>query len=379
MSNEPWKDWIPGVLSENQIVELCENNNIFNVENPKDKIGKEIDNSAIDLHLDDVGYKMIDGAVKPFDISYSDMSYEKYIITKKLAKLCTLDNNKEFHLEAKYTYLFKLKEKLKDLKDSSIFGQATAKSTIGRVDVLARLIVDGMDRYEYFDPSKLAKSTVNLYIEVTPMTFPVIVNEGTSLSQLRLFYGKPENVEIKGEELYETVFNSNEADGSLSVDLDNVKIDDSNEEGCAFYTINNEDPIKLWEREEYDPKKYWQLETKDKKKERLIIEKDKFYIIRSKEKISLPPGIAVYCHATDETIGEMRIHYAGFVHPYFGMKNKGTPLIFEIRGHDVNVSLRDGEKMAILTFYRMSKDSIREEDSYGTQNLKLSNIFKKWY
>lgn len=29
-------------------------------------------------------------------------------------------------------------------------------------------------------------------------------------------------------------------------------------------------------------------------------------------------GVAVYCRPSDETIGEMRIHYAGFVHPGFG-------------------------------------------------------------
>jgi dCTP deaminase len=77
------------------------------------------------------------------------------------------------------------------------------------------------------------------------------------------------------------------------------------------------------------------------------------------EHISLSGEIAVYCRAIDETIGEMRIHYAGFVHPLFGRERKdrkhGTPLIFEVRGHDVGVTLTDGEKMARLTFYRMSE------------------------
>ena len=35
-------------------------------------------------------------------------------------------------------------------------------------------------------------------------------------------------------------------------------------------------------------------------------------------------------------------------------KKEGTPLILEVRGHDVNVSLQDKEKMARLIFYRMS-------------------------
>lgn len=121
-----------------------------------------------------------------------------------------------------------------------------------------------------------------------------------------------------------------------------------------------------------------------------MIEKDKFYLLRSKEKISVPPGIAIYCRASDETIGEMRIHYAGFAHPYFGYERndgvEGTPLIFEVRGHQVNVTLTDGEKMANLTFYRMSKDGEKEESkngekkesSYQKQSLQLSKFFAPW-
>ena len=109
----------------------------------------------------------------------------------------------------------------------------------------------------------------------------------------------------------------------------------------------------------------------------------------------MPEGIAIYCRAIDETIGEMRIHYAGFVHPRFGTKRtdkkEGTPLIFEVRGHQVNVSLADGERMANLIFYRMSKDSPEEEKkgggkrkakrkkkSYDDQSLQLSKFLKTW-
>lgn len=113
------------------------------------------------------------------------------------------------------------------------------------------------------------------------------------------------------------------------------------------------------------------------------IRKEKFYILRSKERIALPGGIAVYCRAIDETIGEMRIHYAGFVHPWFGRdrsdKKEGTPLIFEVRGHGANVNLKHGEKLANLVYYRMSKEAERPSDEdYNNQELKLSAFFKNW-
>jgi dCTP deaminase len=103
----------------------------------------------------------------------------------------------------------------------------------------------------------------------------------------------------------------------------------------------------------------------------------------------VPAGVAVYGRAIDETIGEMRIHYAGFVHPFFGTKRQdgriGTPLIFEVRGHDVNVVLKHGEKMAGLIFYRMSEDAkektkeeTRKKPTFMNQDLTLSNYFAKW-
>ncbi|HDL18010.1 MAG TPA: hypothetical protein ENH29_03050, partial [Bacteroidetes bacterium] len=76
--------------------------------------------------------------------------------------------------------------------------------------------------------------------------------------------------------------------------------------------------------------------------------------------------------------------------PFFGKnrsdKKDGTPLIFEVRGHDVNVSLCDDEPLAKLIFYRMSEDSKFKKlvkmgnniDLYNEQTLQLSGIFDDW-
>ena len=71
------------------------------------------------------------------------------------------------------------------------------------------------------------------------------------------------------------------------------------------------------------------------------------------------------------------------MHPNFGREHAeiGTPLIFEVRGHNVHVSLRDGETMARLIFYRMSADaepSGDPESPYEGQNLQLSKFFGEW-
>jgi hypothetical protein len=54
-------DWIPGVLSREQILELKARNRLQRLsENPK-----AIDSSAVDLHLSDEGYELPEGSVKP--------------------------------------------------------------------------------------------------------------------------------------------------------------------------------------------------------------------------------------------------------------------------------------------------------------------------
>jgi dCTP deaminase len=372
----PWTDWIPGVLNRKQLRQLCDEGLITGVENPD----KAVDLSSIDLCLSDSGYEMREGSVKPSP----HPEYKHLLQNTALAKKLVPATDGSFLLSAKCTYVFMLKESLSPrLLESKIYGQATAKSSVGRVDVLARLIVDGMDTYEGFEPRPKKHPTGALLLEITPITFDVRVKPGIPLTQLRLFYGHPQAVRLESNELYETVLQGpGAADGSLTVHLENENIGGLTAAAfCAVGKAEGSDPIQLWDKKKTNPCKHWRL--KEATGNRLKIEKEIFYILRSKEKIAVPAGIAVYCRASDETIGEMRIHYAGFVHPWFGRLRadgqKGTPLIFEVRGHQVNVNLTDGEMMAKLRFYRMSADAEKPNGSeYGNQTLKLSSFFADW-
>jgi deoxycytidine triphosphate deaminase len=90
--------------------------------------------------------------------------------------------------------------------------------------------------------------------------------------------------------------------------------------------------------------------------------------------------LAVDAQAYSESLGDIRIHYAGFAHPHFGHERpKGTPLIFEVRGHNMDTILRDGDALAKVYFRRMSKNAKRgKKDQYDAQELKLSGCFKDW-
>ena len=185
MANNEWDNWRPGVLNKNQIEVLCNARKLkgFNLET--------LDHSAIDLHISDIGYNM-KGSVKPLNddnISNSILYFKKEKDTfKKDGKFC---------LKKGQTYIFQLMESL-NLEGTKVSGQATGKSTYGRLDILTRLLTD---KSVSFDTIKQDYSG-SLWVEVTPITFPIIIEPGMSLNQLRLLKGEPRNCCIKEEELH---------------------------------------------------------------------------------------------------------------------------------------------------------------------------------
>jgi len=380
-SNTPWKDerWLPGVLNKEQMIALMEAHLLLNVDREK-----TIDNdaSALDLHLSGDAYYMKQGSIKPFNKSYHEIINDS-VYAEKLNK-----NEDTFLLEKEKCYIFKIKEALHPcIKASPIFGQATAKSTVGRIDVIARLIVDGMKEYEKFNPSEVVSG--EMFLEITPINFNVKVKEGISISQLRFFYGEIEHSIINDRAFINSILNLRDDipnDGTLSVDISNTIFHQSNNDVAAAFRGKEQitAPIELWGKDNYNPEDFWDIEksTEINNLKSIVIERNKFYILRSRERISLPPGVCIYCRAMDETLGEMRIHYAGFVHPYFGLnrkdQKKGTPLIFEVRGHNVNVLLTQSEILARLYFYRMSMPATEGAANYNEQELNLSKFFKGW-
>jgi len=380
-----WLDeqWLPGVLSKRQMKKFVKAGYIDGIESDKEEI---YDYSSLDLHLSDKGYRMLKGAVKPCGDLYMPILNDH-----SLAEELRADSNGCFTLKSHSCYVFRLKEKLiPSYYDECFYGQATAKSSIGRLDVIARLIVEGMYSYEQMYPFK-ENFSGNMFLEVIPISFDICVKEGTSLSQLRLFYGSEKEAIIDNESLIRQILHgSDDGKGFLSVEVKDKVIGGIK---VAAFRAKKDIPeyIDLSEKEATDPCKYFCFESVGSEG-RLAIKNGEFYILRSKERIALPSGVAVYCRPMDETLGEMRIHYAGFAHPFFGMERKdkqiGTPLIFEVRGHNVDVNLADNEKLARLTFYRMSEEAEKEKKAekesdnssgpYDNQDLTLSNLFKKW-
>jgi len=211
------EQWTTGVLSKRQLIAMIEKGHI-KVEELREE---DVDYSSIDLHLSDEAYEVVNGTIKPCGADYSVFLREEDYATR-----LEPDENAEFKLKAHKIYLFRLQERLSySLANSGFYGQATAKSSIGRLDVIARTIINGMNSYEELDPTNLGTGSGEIYLEIIPITFNIKVKKGTSLTQLRLFYGRAEDATINYPEVIKSfLYNAEGGIGLLSVNLTNTEV-----------------------------------------------------------------------------------------------------------------------------------------------------------
>ena len=117
----------------------------------------------------------------------------------------------------------------------------------------------------------------------------------------------------------------------------------------------------------------------------LILNKGHFYILASAEKFSIPPNYAAEMVPYDASIGEFRVHYAGFFDPGFGYglnAIKGTKAVLEVRAHEVPIILEHKQLVGRLVYHHMAQAPEKLYgpsigSSYQQQGLALSKQFKR--
>lgn len=369
-----------GVLNDEQLKTLFKTEIIkyYEPENLNQDNYNGVDASSIELHLSDKIWKMKSTAKLK-----KDETVRKVINLQKEEEEVNITDV----LKSKNVYIIKLKEKIQFDKfnnSSGLYGRASGKSSIGRLDVLTRLIVDHSSRYDEIPPDYNG----DIYLEVIPLSFNIKVKEGLSLNQLRVFKGNPELSRIRNDDLNKLapMLYYDRGQPVLSeTDILRVNLHYDNQyksKPIAFKALNTIKSINL-NKKNHNPKEYWQVVPSKKNPNDLKMIQNEFYILRSLERLLIPNDIAVTCVAYSENLGELRIHYAGFAHPNFGHfrrdKKIGAPLIFEARCHSFNVTIRHEEPFAKIEYYKMSEPYEKDEPGeYTNQELKLSNYFKDW-
>jgi len=259
-------------------------------------------------------------------------------------------------LEKGCVYIARLQERLTLPK--GLIARANPKSSTGRVDVFVRLLTDSGASFDDVDEGYDGP----LYLEIAPQTFSILVRPGTRLNQLRLKIGEPPRLETR----------------SVGVDLS------GGEEGIVgFRGRRHAGVVDLDNIDGHDPRDFWEPLTL--RRGELLLDPGEFYILASSDDVEIPVDQAAEMTPIDPSVGEFRVHYAGFFDPGFGTDEAhgaGSKGVLEVRTHDTPFLLEHGQIVARLVYEPLTERPTRlygEGGShYQQQGLKLSKHFRPW-
>lgn len=277
--------------------------------------------------------------------------------------LYTIDLTKPAVLEKGALYVIPLMESL--ALPPTTTGRCSPKSSTGRLDIFCRLITDGGSKPALYDQIPAGYSG-QLYLEVAPLTFSVVVRQGDRLAQARFFEGTPTLAPVENAPPVQW----------LSVNLKDAT------DGIIGYRARRHTPlIDLSKIGHYAVHEFWEAIPVPSRGQ-LILTPEDFYIFAARESVSVPATQAAELTAYDTALGEIRIHYAGFFDPGFGTTNPNTKAVLEVRAHDVPALLEDNQPIGRLVYEHLTEPAAQlygaaGHSNYQGQGLRLAKQFRQ--
>ena len=277
-------------------------------------------------------------------------------------------------LEKGCVYLVPLMERLR--LPAGLDAVANAKSSTGRLDLLTRLVTDDGTEFDRLPDGYDGP----LYAEICPRSFSVLVRPGMRLNQLRLRQGQ---AMLSDADLTQLHKREPLVDGEALIDEGlgfSVDLRAGKGDLVGYRAKPHSGVIDLDRIGAYDARDFWDdLRTTEG---RLILDPGAFYILVSRESVSIPPDYAAEMSPYLAMVGEFRVHYAGFFDPGFGHgTGKGARGVLEVRCHEAPFALEHGQVVGRLVYERMAQ---RPDQLYGVgiasnyqgQGLKLAKQFR---
>ena len=290
-------------------------------------------------------------------------------------------------LEVGVHYVAKLKERLE--LPGEIYAYANPKSTAGRTFVHARVLADGIQR---FDTAAPGGYTGDLWVLIVSRIFPVQLIEGDSLVQMRFFTAdtRLDRLELK--------FAMNEHHLLWSPDGKLLRPDDgylSEDDGSLLLSLNVSSGIIGWEcmrsntvlkwsaKGEYQAQDFFrpvQLQG-----DYVRLRRGSYYILSTHEYVRVPPHLACEMHRTDHRTVDLSTHIAGYIDPGWGFgpsgHGQGRPLTLEVEAYEDDIVLDRSQSVARIKFEQMREEPEQHYDednpTYGNQLVaQLARQFK---
>lgn len=272
-------------------------------------------------------------------------------------------------LELNGIYLCRLNEAL--VLPQEIGGSANNKSSSGRVNLRARLLADGVQAFDHVPHGYAGE----LWAEIVPRSFPVKLLPGEQLNQLRFF---TTDMRLSAEAHRQTRIAQRllcDANGNSVLSVGGkdaglaMTVDLSGHEIVGYRSAATTCRVLDFSRRDHDTEDFFTPILRNNEQE-IILRRDEFYILSTKEGIRVPPMFAVEMVPYDVGKGEFRSHYAGFFDPGFGYgaqgELSGMCAVLEVFPQDNDVVLRDGQPVCTMVYEHVAE---LPEVTYGDARL----------
>lgn len=354
-----------GVLADHQIHNLFQ---IGAISADLKIVPKQVQPASLDLRLGAIAYRVrasfLAGANRSVRHRLSDFVMHEIDLAGGAV------------LEKGCVYVVPLAERLN--LPTGMTAAASAKSSIGRLDLLTRVITDQGTEFDRIPDGYSGP----LFVEICPRSFSVVVQPGQMLTQIIFRQGKTKINDVELAAIHEK---SPIVDGTpvisdglgFSVDLRPTTGD-----LVGYRAKPHTGVIDLSKLDHYDPVDFWEeVRTADGW---IILDPGAFYILVSREAITIPPDHAAEMAPYLAMVGEFRVHYAGFFDPGFGHSasgGAGSRGVLEVRCHEAPFVLEHAQIVGRLVYERMA--AVPEklygadlQSNYQGQGLKLSKHFR---
>jgi len=342
----------------------------------------QIQPASIDLRLGEVAYRVrasfLPGVHATVRDKLDDLSMHRIDLTQGAV------------LERDCVYIIPLLEHLALPKRST--AMANPKSSIGRLDVFARVITDQGTEFDRIREGYRGP----LYAEISPRAFSVLVRTGSRLVQLRIRRGSPQFSDTALRRLHaEIALVEAPNDGHVAPEAIRnglpftVDVSGDPATGIVGYKARRHtDVIDVDRVGHYDPREFWEpvyVHHGARGRDGMVLDPNDFYILASRESVVVPPEFAAEMLPYDTFVGEFRVHYAGFFDPGFGAAESGgsgSRAVLEVRSHEVPFLIEHGQIVGRLVYERLIARPDRLYggaigSSYQRQGLALSKHFKR--
>ncbi|MGC3936742.1 2'-deoxycytidine 5'-triphosphate deaminase [Roseobacter sp. EG26] len=354
-----------GVLPNQQISQMIADNEIAATRAVSDA---QIQPASLDLRLGTTAYRVRASFLAGHGERVSDRLKE--------FEMHRVDLSDGAVLEKGCVYVVPLMESL--ALPENVQAVANAKSSTGRLDLLTRTITDGGTEFDRIAPGYCGP----LYAEICPRSFSVLVRPGMRLNQIRFGDGQAVLNDTELRALHDhtpLVDGPAVIDEGLGFSVD-LRLPDTSLVG--YRAKPHTGVIDLDLINHYAPRDYWEEVHSDNGQ--IILDPGAFYILVSREAVTIPPEYAAEMAPFLAMVGEFRVHYAGFFDPGFGHASAGgagSRGVLEVRCHEAPFVLEHGQVVGRLVYEKMRDVPTQLygkgiASNYQGQGLKLSKHFQ---